>query len=55
VCPETSAKRKSEQKEWFREELAEDALTALIESIRHRSGLLNIYKTTPNNAEPDIR
>jgi hypothetical protein len=35
--------------------LVEEALRALIESIRHRSGLLNIYKSTPNNAEPDIR
>ena len=39
----------------FHESLVEDALRALIESIRHRSGLLNIYKSTPNNAEPDIR
>jgi len=39
----------------FNETLVEDALKALIESIRHRSGLLNIYKSTPNNAEPDIR
>lgn len=40
----------------FKEPLVEDALRALIESIRHRSGLLNIYKSTPNNtAEPDIR
>ena len=39
----------------FKENLVEDALRALIESIRHRSGLLNIYKSTPNNAEPDIR
>ena len=39
----------------FNESLVEDALRALIESIRHRSGLLNIYKSTPNNAEPDIR
>ncbi len=39
----------------FRDDLVEDALRALIESIRHRSGLLNIYKSTPNNAEPDIR
>eukprot|EP00095_Tigriopus_kingsejongensis_P003293 maker-scaffold355_size198070-snap-gene-0.30 protein:Tk03293 transcript:maker-scaffold355_size198070-snap-gene-0.30-mRNA-1 annotation:"rho gtpase-activating protein 190 isoform x5" len=39
----------------FKEALVEDALRALIESIRHRSGLLNIYKSVPNNAEPDIR
>ncbi len=39
----------------FKEDLVEDALRALIESIRHRSGLLNIYKSTPNNVEPDIR
>ncbi len=39
----------------FKDEFVEEALRALIESIRHRSGLLNIYKTTPNNAEPDIR
>jgi len=45
--------RTSEER--FREESVEDALRALIESIRHRSGLLNIYKATPNNAEPDIR
>ena len=39
----------------FTENLVEEALRALIESIRHRSGLLNIYKSAPNNAEPDIR
>ncbi len=39
----------------FKEDLVEDSLRALIESIRHRSGLLNIYKSAPNNAEPDIR
>jgi len=39
----------------FNGSLIEDALRALIESIRHRSGLLNIYKSTPTNAEPDIR
>ena len=42
--------------ERFKERLVDEALRALIESIRHRSGLLNIYKATPsNNAEPDIR
>lgn len=40
----------------FKDVLIEESLRALIESIRHRSGLLNIYKSVPNNAsEPDIR
>ena len=44
----------------FNERMVEDALRALIESIRHRSGILNIYNNkTPvgagNNEEPDIR
>jgi hypothetical protein len=39
----------------FNGPLIEDGLRALIESIRHRSGLLNIYKSIPNSAEPDIR
>ena len=42
----------------FNERLVEEALRALIESIRHRSGILNIYNNkTPvcNNEEPDIR
>lgn len=41
----------------FNNALVEDALRALIESIRHRSGLLNIYSkgSGNNDAEPDIR
>lgn len=41
----------------FKESLVEDALRALIESIRHRSGLLNICNKNSNNVdtEPDIR
>ena len=41
----------------FKESLVEDALRALIESIRHRSGLLNICNKNSNNmeTEPDIR
>ena len=41
----------------FKEALVEDALRALIESIRHRSGLLNICNKNSNNVdqEPDIR
>ena len=41
----------------FRDSLVEDALRALIESIRHRSGLLNICNKNSNNMdmEPDIR
>ena len=57
-CPFIDVAREDEEgagDDLFREDLVEDALRALIESIRHRSGLLNIYKSTPNNAEPDIR
>lgn len=39
----------------FNSSLVEEALRALIESIRHRSGLLKIYKSAPSTAEPDIR
>ncbi len=51
----------------FREPLVEDSLRALIESIRHRSGLLSIYKSGPTSnpssssaaagdgGEPDVR
>ena len=41
----------------FKDSLVEDALRALIESIRHRSGLLNICNKNANNMEmePDIR
>ena len=41
----------------FKESLVEDALRALIESIRHRSGLLNICNKNSSNVdqEPDIR
>ena len=41
----------------FKESLVEDALRALIESIRHRSGLLNICNKNSNtvDTEPDIR
>lgn len=43
----------------FSHEKLEDALRALIESIKQRSGLLKIAKSVPpsnaNNTEPDIR
>ena len=51
------AQRSSPDSSLFKHVMVEDALRALIESIRHRSGLLNIYnKSAPSNpGEPDIR
>ena len=52
-----AAQRPSPGSSLFNHAMVEDALRALIESIRHRSGLLNIYnKSAPSNTgEPDIR
>ena len=52
-----SAQRSSPDSNLFKHVMVEDALRALIESIRHRTGLLNIYnKSAPSNpGEPDIR
>jgi hypothetical protein len=52
-----SAQRSSPDTSLFKHAMVEDALRALIESIRHRTGLLNIYnKSAPSNpGEPDIR
>ena len=51
------AQRSSPDSSLFKHVMVEDALRALIESIRHRTGLLNIYnKSAPSNpGEPDIR
>ena len=53
----SAAQRSSPDSSLFKHVMVEDALRALIESIRHRSGLLNIYnKSAPSNpGEPDIR
>ena len=53
----SAAQRSSPESSLFKHVMVEDALRALIESIRHRSGLLNIYnKSAPSNpGEPDIR
>ena len=52
-----AVQRSSPDSSLFKHVMVEDALRALIESIRHRSGLLNIYnKSAPSNpGEPDIR
>jgi hypothetical protein len=56
VCHEdTLLEGDNKDEDRIKEALVEDALRALIESIRHRSGLLNICRNAPNNAEPDIR
>ena len=53
-CPCLNVSRASVS---FDDAMVEEALRALIESIAHRTGLLNIYKGAPSNpgSEPDIR
>ena len=52
-------KQESSDGSVFNSRMVEDALRALIESIRHRSGILNIYNNkapmSGPNEDPDIR